>query len=223
MIYLTLASANPHKHQELQAFFANHRKDITVLAPSQFDDPDETGDTFLANACIKAMAAQAQLTAPGDLHYIVGDDSGLIVDALAGRFGLDPFPGIASNRWLTSERRWGLLRNDEARASTYPELNQALLRMMAGETRRDARCVSALYVVDAHTHAQVFQTEGVLPLQVTTGEPQGTHGFGYDPIMHPVIDGKVLATTCAEWPLEIKNQHSHRGRALQQLLWWLRA
>jgi XTP/dITP diphosphohydrolase len=163
-----------------------------------------------------------------DNGWVLGEDSGLVVVALDGTYGISPFPGLLSNRWLTPERRDSLL------GQTYPnrmpldrvtemgvtnsDLCQGILALMDGQPNRAAQycCGLVLWHAASQRLIEVFETT---PLQVLDGEPRGQNGFGYDPIMLPMEPSGVLSNrTMAEWTVAEKNLISHRGKAFQKAL-----
>lgn len=156
--------------------------------------PAEDADTFEGNARIKAIFYSQLL--PDEL--VIADDSGLEVDALGGA------PGVRSARYADDMHF--------AYAGSVDERNNAcLLHALADATDRSARyrCVLALA-----QGGRVLQTaSGSVEGSMLHG-PRGTGGFGYDPLFllrdHPF--------TMAEAPLDLRQQISHRGRALAALL-----
>ena len=103
-----IASENAHKLAEMQAYFTQEQLPITVVLPQSLEGIEETGETFIANAVLKVAFAHQQAKEAG-CQWVLGDDSGFSVAALAGQFGLPLFPGVQSNRWLTPARRAHLL------------------------------------------------------------------------------------------------------------------
>ena len=149
--------------------------------------PDETGATFEENAAEKAIYYSR--FAPG---LLFADDSGLEVEALGGA------PGIHSARYAG---------NDAAN-------NARVLRELEGVANRGARFVSVIALAEAGALVKTFrgEVEGEILLA-----PQGSGGFGYDPLFfYP-----PFACSLAEVPLERKHSVSHRGKALDQMLEWL--
>ncbi len=148
---------------------------------------DETGDTYAKNALLKAMAAY-RLTE----RAILADDSGLEVDALDGA------PGIKSARFAGD-------------GATSQQNNDKLLYLLERTpySRRTAQFVCAMVLVDAS--GRVTEAHGRCP-GVIGFEPQGEHGFGYDPLFYH--KGKSFATLTDEE----KDTISHRGIALRQLM-----
>jgi XTP/dITP diphosphohydrolase len=158
--------------------------------------PKETGQTFAANARLKAKAVARAL---GGSSAVLADDSGLEVTALGGR------PGVMSARFAGEGAR------DEDNVSR-------LLAELGDSPRREARFVCSLCLVVPHGWAgegagRVVEVEGVLRGEVTIA-PRGSAGFGYDPVFQP--EGWSL--TLAEVSPQEKDQVSHRGAAAQTLL-----
>jgi XTP/dITP diphosphohydrolase len=193
---IVLATNNAGKLRELQALLQPLA--MEVIAKSQFtqDEVAETGATFVANALLKARHAAGVSGLPA-----IADDSGIEVDALGGA------PGIYSARYA-----------GEA-ASDAENLHKLLREMIdVPDTQRAARYRCALvYVRSADDPAPIIceaAWEGVI-----ARVPQGSGGFGYDPIFYV----SALGRTAAEILPQEKNRISHRGKALQQLLADLRA
>lgn len=200
-----LATLNPHKVQELEAILKDlGRHDLRVYPAADLDPQlswDEVGDTFLANARIKALAVQAALAAKG-IHdaACLADDSGLSVDALAGA------PGVHSARYAGAN----------ATAASNNAKLAAALRTLDPDPERQfaARFTCVLYYIDRHGNESSYT--GVCEGTVAA-TARGHHGFGYDPLFRVAGQhGKALAElTEAE-----KNQVSHRRRAVDL---WLKA
>ncbi len=188
---VVLATNNAGKLRELQALL--QPLDFEVIPKAQFttEEVAENGDSFVANALIKARHAAAVSGLPA-----IADDSGIEVDALHGA------PGIFSARYA------GAQATD---ADNLHKLLDALRE--APDTQRHARYRCALvYVRDAQDDQPIVceaSWEGVIARQ-----PRGSGGFGYDPIFHL----PELQCTAAEISAEQKNHISHRGKALQLLL-----
>lgn len=189
---VVVATGNAHKVVEIEAILSEFMPGVRFVALGElgdFPDPVEDGADFYENAVIKARAAQAATGLP----MAVADDSGLCVDALGGA------PGILSARWA------GEHGNDAAN-------NQKLLDELAGVADADRT---------AHFHSSVVLVRGqeVLrgdsDIQGTIGrEPQGSNGFGYDPLFWPAqTPGRTMAEL---GPVE-KNHLSHRFHALKDL------
>lgn len=179
-----LASGNKHKQEEFTAILKDHQILLPVDAGITFD-PDETGSTFFENALLKAQALYDIVKMP-----VIADDSGLCIDALDGR------PGIYS-------ARYGMKDGVPLEAA---ERNALILQQMEGITQRSCRFVCCIVVMlGPHRFFTVQETcEGVI-----ADQPQGIHGFGYDPIVYLPEIGK----TVAELTAQEKNELSHRGKA----------
>ncbi len=190
---VVVATGNPHKVSEIEAILAPVMPEVEFKALGElgeFDEPEEDGDTFLANALIKARAA-AEATG----LRAVADDSGLVVDALDGA------PGIHSARWC------GHHGDDAAN-------NAKLAREMADvpEPERTARFHSCVVLVDPADGSYLAgegDCEGAIGY-----EGAGEHGFGYDPYFLPEA---TPGLTMAQLTPEQKNAISHRFKALQAL------
>jgi XTP/dITP diphosphohydrolase len=184
---LVVATRNDHKLRELGEILAG--VELEPL-PASVELPPETGETFAANALIKARAARA---ATGD--EAIADDSGIAARALGGA------PGVRSARFAGE------------RASDEQNLELLIDRL------RDADDHSVAYVcVIAHVDADGTEAtyegrcEGTLVL-----EPRGSGGFGYDPAFVPLDTGADDARTMAELSPVEKHAISHRGRAARLL------
>ncbi|MEP6841892.1 MAG: non-canonical purine NTP pyrophosphatase [Pseudolysinimonas sp.] len=201
MTVFVLATHNTHKVDELRRILGErlgHHQLIGYDGP----EPVEDGDTFEANALIKARAAAVFTGLPA-----IADDSGVCVDALGGA------PGIHSARYAGT-------RDD---GDNY----RLLLANMQGRKDRAAQFVCAAALVDVAaldsgpTHGGVpfeHTERGTWPGSVLEA-PAGNGGFGYDPIFRP--DG--LDVSSAELTPAQKDADSHRGRAFGLLVAVLRA
>jgi XTP/dITP diphosphohydrolase len=181
---LIVATRNEHKLRELGEILRG--VDLQPL-PERVELPPEEGDSFAANALIKARAACA---ATGE--RAIADDSGIEAVALGGR------PGVRSARFA------GPGASDE-------ENLDRLLREVgeAGTDRRAAYvCVLALVEPDGSERTFEGRCEGRL---IETA--RGSGGFGYDPAFVPDDTGPEDERTMAELGPEEKNEISHRGRA----------
>lgn len=185
---IVFASKNKGKIREVKQLFSSIS--IEVLPVSEDFDPIEDGETFLDNALIKAKEAAL---ATGIVA--LADDSGLMVDALDGA------PGVHSSRYA---------ENDKARIN---KLLQALENVQ--DDLRGARFVCSMALVSPAGHL-LHSTSGVCEGRIIY-QPQGTDGFGYDPVFFL----SELGLTMAQIPLEKKNTVSHRSKALRQMLEWL--
>jgi XTP/dITP diphosphohydrolase len=201
---LYVATSNPGKLRDFAAAAKSFAKlsDRFSIAPLPLDHvspPLEDELSFKGNACIKAVYYSR--LAPG--HDVVADDSGLEVDALNGD------PGVRSARYAADNGFSGE-GHDEANNSF---LLSKLQSVPEAERRARYRCVLA-YARDGEC---LLTAEGVVE-GIIAHRPQGSGGFGYDPLFYlPELD-----KTMAEIDLTTKSTLSHRGRALQSLLEQLR-
>lgn len=184
---LVVATRNRHKLQELAESLPGLE---LIPLPADVELPPEDGNTFAANALIKARAARE---ATGDAA--LADDSGICARALDGR------PGVRSARFAGE------------RASDEENLAR-LLSEMAGREDRSVAYVCAL----AHVAADGTETvvEGSCEGELSE-RPRGSGGFGYDPAFVPRDTGAADDRTMAELSPEEKNAISHRGRAARAL------
>jgi XTP/dITP diphosphohydrolase len=160
---LIVASHNAGKVREIRELLAPFRADVISVGELGLPEPDETGDSFIANARLKALAAA---TASGAVA--LADDSGLCVAALNGA------PGIYSARWAGPAKDFAV-----AMRRVRSEMRDA--------TDRRARFVCALALAWPDGHCEAF--EGEVPGSLTF-PPRGSRGFGYDPIF--VADGHAV-------------------------------
>lgn len=186
MIKVVLASNNVKKAREMRSLLPKGFEIITAIE-AQIELPDETGETFEANALLKARAAASQ---SGLLS--VADDSGLEIDALGGK------PGVRSARFAA----------DHGRQESDDENNRLALELLTGfeHPERTARFVSAVAIVDSQ--GQEIVVRGTVEGRIEH-QPSGSNGFGYDPLFRP--EGAIR--TMAELTDDEKNAISHRGRA----------
>jgi XTP/dITP diphosphohydrolase len=182
-VKIVLATRNEGKLREFRALLASFEFAVVPDLPPV----EETGATFAENALLKARAAAAHTR-----QWALGEDSGLVVDALGGE------PGVRSARWSGS--------GDEAN-------NRRLLEALGDvpEERRTARYVCRIALVDPSGELRA-KTEGACEGLIARA-PRGEGGFGYDPLFFLPEHG----LTMAELPAETKNAISHRARAVQAL------
>ena len=209
MSRIYLATTNPGKLREFREAAANLDLALEMLPGMRdFPAPIEDGETFEANARIKAeYYSQRQ---PGEL--VLAEDSGLSVDELKGA------PGVYSARYAAMLGAQGV--DPTQHANSDDEANNLALiaqlaKLPAGKHQGRYVCVTAI-ARDGLTLATFHgETAGEL---ITS--PRGTGGFGYDPLFFFPSAGK----TFAELTLEQKRQYSHRGKAIRQFAeWYLRS
>jgi XTP/dITP diphosphohydrolase len=206
---LVIATGNRGKVLEFQSLLAP--AGFTLLVPADLGfsaDVEETADSFVGNAFLKADALAA--VSP---HPVLADDSGLQVDALGGA------PGVYSARYAS------LAPGPEASGSSRPVWTDAsgnplpqaaanrakLLQAMDGKQDRKARFRCVLCYLVPGREAAFF--EGVCEGEITR-EERGESGFGYDPLFIPRGQDK----TFAELPGDVKDALSHRGKAVALFL-----
>ena len=188
MTTFVLATANPHKAQEMRDILTALGFDV-LERPEDAPDVDETSETLEGNALLKAQVLASATGEPA-----LADDTGLFVDALDGR------PGVYSARYA-------------GRSASDADNVEKLLAELDGvpDTMRVARFRSVIAV--AYPDGSSFTVEGLLEGSIAKS-PRGSEGFGYDPVFVPAgASGRTLAELTAEQ----KNELSHRGRALRAL------
>lgn len=189
---LLVATHNAGKLTEISEILAPHG--VTVVGAGDMDlpEPEETEDTFIGNARIKAHAAAQATGLPA-----LADDSGITIDALGGA------PGVYTANWAeTGNGRDFMMAmtraNDEISAK-------------GPDASRTAQFRCTLVIAWPDGHDEVF--EGVMPGSLVW-PIRGAGGFGYDPMFQP--EGYDI--TCGEMDKAEKNKISHRGRALAQFV-----
>jgi len=193
---LIIASGNQHKAREISEYL--NLPNIKTQKEIGFDvDVEETGQTFMENALIKANALHNHLIKKNIKAWVLADDSGLEVDAL------DKRPGIYSARYpgVKNPTNFDFCNKILEELKQIPNLPEA---------KRTGRFVCALVLISPAGHINRIEEtiEGLI-----THEMRGLEGFGYDPIFFYPPFGK----TTAEIPLAKKNEVSHRGKALKKL------
>ncbi|MBK4347397.1 RdgB/HAM1 family non-canonical purine NTP pyrophosphatase [Lacisediminihabitans changchengi] len=187
---LVLATHNAHKVEELRRILGSRLDGIELIG---YDGPEpvEDGDTFAANALIKARAAAEFTGLPA-----IADDSGISAAALGGA------PGIHSARYAQLNGR--PIRDDV-------ENLELLLRNLVGADDRSAEfvCAAALVLPDGYEHVEL----GIWPGTVLD-EAVGGGGFGYDPIFKPA----GYSVSAAELTADEKNAVSHRAQAFEAIM-----
>jgi XTP/dITP diphosphohydrolase len=155
---LVIASHNPGKIEEIAALLAPFGVETIAAGALGIPEPEETGDSFEANAALKARAAAEASGLPS-----LADDSGLVVPALGGA------PGIYSARWAGTAKDF--------------QLAMERVRRELGDKDRSARFVAVLALAWPSGRTELFrgEVEGSL-----TWPPRGDRGFGYDPMFIPL-------------------------------------
>ncbi len=191
---IIFATGNMGKMREIREILKDF--DVEVLSMKEAGvevDVEEDGSTFMENSFIKARAIAKKCRENGYEDIVLADDSGLVVDALGGE------PGIYSARYMGED-------------TSYTIKNANIIERLAGvpDEERTARFVCAI--------ACVLPDGGELEAEETYEgrigyEEKGEHGFGYDPIFYLPDRGCYSA----ELDPELKNEISHRGKALRKM------
>ncbi len=195
---LIAASHNPGKVKELAELLSDAGFTAVSAAELGLPEPEETADSFVGNAALKALAAARASGEPA-----LADDSGLSCDGLSGA------PGIYSARWAgpAKDFRLAMLKvEDGLKAETTSD----------GEVDKRASFVCALSLAWPDGHVESF--EGVVRGQLVF-PPRGERGFGYDPIFVP--EGET--ETFGEMEPVKKHAMSHRAVAFAKLKAFLTA
>ncbi len=172
---LVVATGNPGKLKEMQAYLEGLEIELT-LKPEELEI-DETGDTFMANACLKASQV-AKATG----EWAIADDSGLSVDALNG------VPGLYSARY----------------GKTDTDRIERLLRELGNEENRQAEFVCAIAI--ARPDGSIaLETEGICRGEILHA-PRGNGGFGYDPIFYVPNRQQTFAEMTPELKHEVSHR-----------------
>lgn len=187
---LILATRNAHKTDEIRAMLGSRYEVVDLNALEELPFVEETGNTFLENATLKAVGISWEVEG-----IVLSDDSGLEVDALAGA------PGVWSSSFGGEE-------------GNHPKNNERLMREMEGKDERSARFRCTMVLAQQGTVLANF--DGAVEGRIVD-ELRGTGGFGYDPLFVP----EGHDATFAELGEEVKNQLSHRARALAKVVEWL--
>ena len=182
-----LASRNRKKSREVAEILAPHGIELVSIADfPQVGEVVEDGATFAENAAKKAAQTAAQIG-----RWVIGEDSGLVVDALAGR------PGVYSARF-------------SGPGATEESNNRKLMEELAGVPleRRTAAYVCSLALADSTGAIRLTSESRCRGLIIP--EPRGENGFGYDPYFLV----REYHRTFGELSARVKHQISHRARAL---------
>lgn len=182
---ILIATHNQHKKEEIQQILGDHFKVTSLTDYDLHEEIVEDGSTFHENALIKAQYCFEKTGKPS-----LGDDSGLVVDALDGR------PGIYSARYAGNH--------------DFAKNMAKVLEELEGEENRKAYFVTVMCLFD---DSGVNYFEGRVYGNLT-GEIRGEKGFGYDPVFIP-NDHDI---TFAEMTAEDKNKISHRKQAIEKFL-----
>jgi XTP/dITP diphosphohydrolase len=162
---LVIATHNKGKLAEIADLLRPFGVEVVSAGALGLPEPEETGQTFEANAILKARAAAEASRLPA-----LADDSGLVVPALGGD------PGIYSARWAGPARDFSLAM-------------QTVEDRLGGKTDRRAHFVAALAIAWPDGHVEIFRGEAHGSL---VWPPRGNQGFGYDPMFQPAGDTRTF-------------------------------
>lgn len=197
---IVFATKNKGKMSEIRQIMSDISCEIISMEEAGIDiDVDETGTTYAENAMLKSEAVFEALCKQADMQgcsidnrdfIVMSDDSGFEVDYL------NKEPGVYSARYMGTE-------------TPYSIKNQSIIDKLKGvpDEQRTARfmCAIACIFPDGRKEVCMGVYEGLVAY-----EAKGTNGFGYDPIFFV----PQMGCTDAELPVEYKNKHGHRGKAL---------
>lgn len=189
---IIFATGNQGKMKEIQTILSDLGVEILSMKEAGIDTVIvEDGKTFEENARIKATSIAKEVQE--DDVVVLADDSGLEVDYLNGE------PGIYSARYMGED-------------TSYDIKNQNIIDRLEGvpKEQRTARFVCAIAAV--FSDGETCVTRGTIEGYIGW-EPAGENGFGYDPIFY--VDEYNCST--AQLSMEVKNQLSHRGKALRAM------
>ncbi len=190
---IVFATNNEHKLSEIRGILGDKVEVLSLKDIGCNVDIPETGETLEENALQKARYVY------DNYHMdVFSDDTGLEVDALGGQ------PGVHTARYAGGE-------GHDSEANT-----RKLLRVLSDEDNRKARFRTVIALITQNPKPDTHLFEGIVEGEITR-EKRGEKGFGYDPVFKP--DG--YEGTFAELGIDVKNQISHRARAVQKLVKYL--
>ena len=207
---LVLATNNAKKLAELQALLAPAGVSLVSQITLGLAEADEPHHTFIENALAKARHAAHLSGAPA-----IADDSGLCVDALGGAPGVGSahFASVALPDEATNPRTGREVQRGVQDAAN----NRLLLERLAGVTDRRAHFIATLVALRSADDPEPLIAVGRWQGEILPA-PDGTGGFGYDPLMFI----PALGASVASLAVDVKNAHSHRALAARQMLVLLR-
>lgn len=187
---IIFATNNKHKLEEVKAILKNDFEIISLSEIGYNEEIPETADTLEGNAALKAKFVYEKYQID-----CFADDTGLEIEALNGR------PGVYSARYAgePSNSKSNLIK---------------VLKEMEGQTNRNARFRTVICFIE---NGEYHYFEGIIKGKIAEN-PQGTHGFGYDPVFIP----NGYNTSFAEMSLDIKNSISHRASAIRKFTNYLK-
>ena len=200
---LVFATNNRHKLAEVRAALQGKVEVVSLAEVGLAGDIPETADTLEGNAQQKAQwvweRVHGERKAEGEKPFdgVFADDTGLEVNALGGA------PGVYSARYA-------------GEGCSFSDNVEKLLKALQGVTDRRADFRTVICLMEGSEPTVRF-FEGRVDGQILEEPRSNGEGFGYDPVFMP----ERFAVSFAEMPLEVKNQISHRGRAVAQLAAYL--
>ena len=206
---LVFASNNAHKLAEVREIMP---AGVTVLSLHDIgfeQEIDETGLTLAENSLIKAQTVAAfisrrQSAVCSQIDGVFADDTGLEIDALGGQ------PGVFTARWYKQSPNQLEGKEPQNEKDVFAANRAKALRELEGKTDRGCRFRTVITLIRG---AETVQVEGIVRGRIAT-EEFGEGGFGYDPVFVPEGYDK----TFGELPPSVKNNISHRARALEALV-----
>jgi XTP/dITP diphosphohydrolase len=183
---LVVATQNPGKLKEFQHHLSDLSWELEMM-PVELD-VEETGETFMENACLKASQVAQQMG-----QWAIADDSGLEVAALNGG------PGVYSARYGQDD----------------PDRISRLLRELGDTLQRSAQFVCAIALANPDGEI-VGQSEGICPGEILY-ETQGRGGFGYDPVFYVPSMGLTYAEMSKDQKREISHRGRAIAQIIPQL------
>lgn len=186
---LIFATGNKDKLKEIKRIFEGTQYEVISMREAGFDgDIEENGETFEENSYIKAKTIWDKF---GGL--VMADDSGFMVDYMGGA------PGVYSARYLGED-------------AGYDKKCASILKEMEGVPKEKRGACFAAVITAILPDGRKLVSEGKLN-GIVNDKPEGTNGFGYDPILYVPELGK----TSAQISMDEKNAISHRGKALRKM------
>lgn len=186
---LIVASHNPGKVREIGELLEPFGLKVVSAGALGLPEPDETGDSFVANAELKALAAALAAGKPA-----LADDSGFCVAALSGD------PGIYSARWAGDSKDFGV---------AMEKVWAAIQATGSADRRAWFTCALTLAWPDGHVETVEGHVYGT-----AVWPPRGDHGFGYDPMFVPDGHEQTFGEADSTW----KHSVSHRAEAFRELV-----
>ena len=203
---MVFASNNAHKLSEVRAIMPAGVEVLSLRDIGFEQEIEETGTTLEENSRIKAATVAAfigeRLEVRGErIDGVFADDTGLEIDALNGE------PGVYTARWYLMDKGAKEAKTD---LENFAANRAKALRELAGKDNRNCQFRTVITLI---MNEQIVQVEGIVRGRIAETE-YGEGGFGYDPVFIPEGYDK----TFGELPAEIKNNISHRARALAELV-----